>query len=47
MEVKRFKNSFAESTFQRKYAQGPSDSWDALADRVVEDVCRSRWSPYH
>lgn len=43
MEVKRFKNSFAESTFQRKYAQGPSDTWDALVDRLVEDVCGSRW----
>jgi len=43
MEKKRFKNSFSESTFHRKYAQGPSDTWDALADRVVEDVCGSRW----
>ena len=42
MEQKRFRNSFAEETFRRKYAQGPSDSWDALCDRLVEDVCGSR-----
>lgn len=43
MEVKRFRNSFAEETFKRKYAQGPGDTWDALVDRLVEDVCGSRW----
>lgn len=43
MEKKRFKNEFAEEIFRRKYAQGPNDSWDALADRLVEDVCGSRW----
>ena len=42
MEVQRFRNSFAEDTFRRKYAQGPSDTWDALVDRLVEDVCGSR-----
>jgi ribonucleoside-diphosphate reductase alpha chain len=42
MQVKRFKNEFAEEIFRRKYAQGPNDSWDALADRLVEDVCGSR-----
>jgi ribonucleoside-diphosphate reductase alpha chain len=39
----RFKNSIAENTFRNKYAQGPADSWDALADRLVEDVCGTRW----
>lgn len=39
----RFKNSLAEDVFRRKYAQGPNDSWDALADRLVEDVCGSRF----
>ena len=43
MEKNRFRNSFAEDTFRRKYAQGPSDSWDALCERLIEDVCGSRW----
>lgn len=43
MEKNRFKNSFAENIFRYKYSQGPSDSWDALAERLVEDVCGSRW----
>lgn len=43
MEHNRFKNSFAENIFRLKYAQGPSDSWDALAERIVEDVCGTRW----
>lgn len=42
MEVQRFRNSFAEDTFRRKYAQGPSDTWDALVHRLVDDVCGSR-----
>ena len=43
MIVNRFKTTFAEQIFKQKYAQGPSDTWDALADRVVEDVCGSQW----
>lgn len=43
MQVNRFKTEFAETIFRTKYAQGPNDSWDALADRLVEDVCGSRW----
>lgn len=43
MEVNRFKNSFAENIFRFKYAQGPGDSWDALVDRLIEDVCGTRW----
>ena len=43
LEIKRFKNSFAENIFRFKYAQGPNDTWDALADRLVEDVCGTRW----
>lgn len=42
MEIKRFKTSFAENIFRQKYAQGPNDSWDALAERLVEDVCGKR-----
>lgn len=43
MELPRFKTSFAENIFRSKYAQGPGDTWDALAERLVEDVCGSRW----
>ena len=42
MQIQRFKNSFSENIFRFKYAQGPEDTWDALADRLVEDVCGSR-----
>jgi len=42
MQVNRFKTTFAENIFRQKYAQGPNDTWDALADRLVEDVCGSR-----
>jgi ribonucleoside-diphosphate reductase alpha chain len=47
MVKNRFKNSFAENVFNCKYRQGPEDSWDQLADRVVEDVCGSRWGTTH
>jgi len=43
MEKKQFKNSFAENIFRLKYAQGPSDDWYTLSDRIVEDVCGTRW----
>lgn len=43
MEVNRFKTQFAANIFRIKYAQGPNDSWDALAERLVEDVCGTRW----
>lgn len=42
MQVNRFKNDFAERIFRNKYAQGPTDTWDALAERLVEDVCGTR-----
>ena len=42
MIVNRFKTEFAETIFRNKYAQGPNDSWDALADRLVDDVCGTR-----
>jgi len=42
MEINRFKNSFSETIFRQKYAQGPSDTWDALVDRLIEDVCGTR-----
>jgi len=40
--VQRFKTDFAERIFRHKYAQGPNDSWDALAERLVADVCGPR-----
>lgn len=43
MEINRFKNQFAQNIFRQKYAQGPGDTWDALSERIVEDVCGSRW----
>ena len=42
MQVQRFKTPFAETIFRNKYAQGPNDTWDALADRLVDDVCGTR-----
>jgi ribonucleoside-diphosphate reductase alpha chain len=42
-EKSRFRNSFGENIFRYKYAQGPGDTWDKLADRLVEDVCGTRW----
>ena len=42
MQINRFKNSFSENIFRFKYAQGPDDTWDALAERLVDDVCGTR-----
>ena len=39
MEHKRFKTSFAENIFRNKYANGQTDTWDALSARVVESIC--------
>lgn len=38
-----FKTSFAENIFNQKYRNGPNDDWGALCDRLVEDVCGTRW----
>jgi ribonucleoside-diphosphate reductase alpha chain len=43
MIKERFKTPFASNIFRNKYAQGPNDSWDSLAERLVEDVCGTRW----
>jgi ribonucleoside-diphosphate reductase alpha chain len=43
MIKERFKNSFASNVFKLKYAQGVEDTWDALCERLVEDVCGTRW----
>lgn len=37
-----FRSQLGENIFRSKYAQGPNDTWDALADRLVEDVCGTR-----
>jgi ribonucleoside-diphosphate reductase alpha chain len=42
LEVNRFKSSFARNTYFNKYAQGANDTWDALCDRLVDDVCGTR-----
>lgn len=34
-----FRNSFGESIFRLKYAQGSDDTWTKLAERLVDDVC--------
>lgn len=39
----KFKTGFSERIFRNKYAQGQNDSWGPLCDRVVEDVCGTRW----
>lgn len=38
-----FKTEFANTIFRNKYAQGPDDTWEKLAERLVEDVCGTRW----
>jgi len=43
MIIERFKTNFARNIFKQKYAQGPEDTWDALASRLIEDVCGTRW----
>jgi ribonucleoside-diphosphate reductase alpha chain len=43
MQRNYFKNSFAENIFKQKYAMGVTDDWGQLCERVVEDVCGTRW----
>jgi ribonucleoside-diphosphate reductase alpha chain len=40
--IERFRTDIARDVFRLKYAQGPNDTWDALADRLVDDVCGTR-----
>ena len=47
MIKERFKNSFAANVFRFKYAQGPEDTWDNLAERLVDDVCGTRNGKAH
>lgn len=43
MKKTQFRSELGENVFRFKYAQGPADTWDQCADRIVEDVCGSRW----
>lgn len=43
MEKNRFRSQLGENVFRFKYAQGSADTWDQCAERIVEDVCGSRW----
>ena len=45
--MSEFKTAFGENVFRYKYAQGPGDTWHKLADRLVEDVCGTRWGALH
>jgi ribonucleoside-diphosphate reductase alpha chain len=47
MERHRFKTDLGYNIFRQKYANGPNDTWDALSERVVEDVCGTRWGTSH
>lgn len=42
MERNYFKNSFAQNIFRFKYAQGASDDWRSLCERLIDDVCGTR-----
>lgn len=43
MQKSEFRSTLGENVFRFKYAQGPSDTWEQCAERIVEDVCGSRW----
>lgn len=43
----KFRTEFGENIFRYKYAQGPGDTWDKLADRLVDDVCGTRGNTLH
>lgn len=42
-----FRNTYGENIFRLKYAQGPNDSWAALSERLVDDVCGTRGGTVH
>ena len=42
MKRNYFNNSFSETIFRTKYANGVNDTWGDLATRVVQDVCGSK-----
>lgn len=42
MTKSQFRSKLGENIFRLKYAQGPEDSWDACAERIIDDVCGTR-----
>ena len=47
MSKSEFKTPFGENVFRFKYAQGPGDTWAKLCERLVEDVCGTRFGTAH
>lgn len=45
--MSKFRSQLSENVFRFKYAQGPADTWDQVAERIVEDVCGTRWGKEH
>lgn len=43
MQKSKFRSQLGENVFRFKYAQGPDDDWSQCAERIVEDVCGTRW----
>lgn len=43
MNKSEFRSQLGENVFRFKYAQGPADTWAQVAERIVEDVCGTRW----
>lgn len=43
MQKSEFRSTLGENVFRFKYAQGPADTWAQCAERIVEDVCGTRW----
>ena len=43
IEKNEFRTQFGANIFRYKYAQGPGDTWGKLSERLVEDVCGSRF----
>jgi ribonucleoside-diphosphate reductase alpha chain len=43
MNKTEFRSQLGENVFRFKYANGPADTWDQCAERIVEDVCGTRW----
>ena len=45
--MSKFRSQLSENVFRFKYAQGPADTWDQVSERIVEDVCGTRWGKEH
>lgn len=41
--MSQFRNTFAQTIFNAKYAKFPGETWAQRAHDIVEDVCGSRW----